>query len=205
LLGYGDDGVVTTVDFGPDAANKYVTTYFRHLFTVDDPARFLTVTLGLLRDDGGVVYLNGKEVFRSNMPTGTIAFGTLASTTVGGADERTFFEADLNATSFMKGTNTLAVEIHQSALDSSDLSFNLQLTALLAPPAVPPALAFSPVADGIRVGWPVSYVGWHVESSAQLGVNALWETADGAIESVGGQQSVLLPLTEGVRFYRLAK
>ena len=39
-----------------------------------------------MRDDGAVVYLNGTEVFRSNMPTGTITYTTLASTTVGGTD-----------------------------------------------------------------------------------------------------------------------
>ena len=205
LLGYGDSGVVTTVDFGPDAANKHITTYFRHAFTVDDPSRFLTVTLGLLRDDGGMVFLNGKEVFRSNLPTGTISFSTLASTAVGGTDERTFFEADLNATSFVKGTNTLAVEIHQATVDSSDLSFDLQISALLAPPAVPPTLVYSPAPGGVRVSWPVSYVGWHVETTAHLGLDASWLTTDATVESSGGQQSVVLPLTDGVRFFRLAK
>lgn len=206
LLGYGDDGVVTTVDFGPDAATKYITTYFRHTFTVDDPARFLTVTLGLLRDDGGVVYLNGKEVFRSNLPTGNIGFSTLASSAAGDADERTFFEGDLNATSFVKGTNTLAVEIHQASADSSDLSFNLQLTALLAPPAVPPALTFSPApGSGLRISWPASYVGWHVETSSQLEPDESWQTSDATVESSGGQQSVVLPLADSVRFFRLAR
>ena len=37
------------------------------------------LTLRLLRDDGAVVYLNGTEVVRSNMPTGTIAYTTRAS------------------------------------------------------------------------------------------------------------------------------
>ena len=44
----------------------------------------------MLRDDGVVVYLNGTEVFRSNLPTGTIAYTTLASTAIGGGDETTF-------------------------------------------------------------------------------------------------------------------
>jgi hypothetical protein len=204
LLGYGDPGVVTTVDFGPDANARYITTYFRHAFTVDDPSRFLAVTLGLLRDDGGVVYLNGKEVFRSNLPTGTVNFGTLASTTVGGTDERTFFETDLNPASFVKGTNTLAVEIHQSSADSSDLSFDLQLTALMAPPLVPPALTLSPASGGgLRISWPVSYLGWHVETVAQLDGTAAWQVSDATVESAGGQQSVVLPLTDAARFYRL--
>lgn len=205
LFGYGDDGVVTPVDFGPNPAAKFITTYFRHRFILDDPSRLLTVTLSLLRDDGGVVYLNGREVFRSNLPTGTVNFGTLASTAVGGTDERTFFEGDLNAASFGRGTNTLAVEIHQAAPDSSDLSFNLQLTALLAPPLVPPALEFNPVVGGLRLSWPISYVGWHVETASRIAAEALWQPSDGTVQSGNGQQFVVLPLDGGERFFRLAR
>ena len=52
--------------------------------------------LRLLRDDGAVVYLNGSEVFRTNMPTGAISYSTLASTTVVGADESAFVSVTLN-------------------------------------------------------------------------------------------------------------
>ena len=47
--------------------------------------------LALLVDDGAVVYLNGLEIFRSNMPSGSIGPTTLALTVVGGADETNFF------------------------------------------------------------------------------------------------------------------
>ena len=40
-------------------------------FTVN-PSELGTVTLQLKRDDGAVVYLNGTEIVRSNMPAGTI-------------------------------------------------------------------------------------------------------------------------------------
>ena len=43
-----------------------VTFYFRQKFVVDDPGVFTSLALWLLRDDGGVVYLNGTEVFRSD-------------------------------------------------------------------------------------------------------------------------------------------
>ena len=36
-VGYGDGGEATTVSFGADENNKYVTTYFRHTFNVADP------------------------------------------------------------------------------------------------------------------------------------------------------------------------
>src|SRR3954463_4700883 len=69
-LGYGDGDESTVVSFGPSATTKYRTTYFRRQFTVDTSQLNAPVTLNLKRDDGAVVYLNGNEIVRSNMPTG---------------------------------------------------------------------------------------------------------------------------------------
>src|SRR5882724_7052446 len=73
-LGFGGDGEVTMVGYGPGRNNKYVTTYFRKSFDVTNAAAFTTLTLNLLRDDGAVIYLNGVEVRRDNMPAGTISY-----------------------------------------------------------------------------------------------------------------------------------
>jgi transposase-like protein len=68
-MGYGDGPEVTTVSYGPNENQKYRTTYFRREFNVDDPSDFASLSLELQRDDGAIVYLNGKLVFSSNMPT----------------------------------------------------------------------------------------------------------------------------------------
>ncbi len=79
-LGYGDRDERTVVDFGTDPNQKYITTYFRQEFTLPDASRWLTLNLDLLRDDGAVVYLNGREIVRSNLPTDqAITYQTLAS------------------------------------------------------------------------------------------------------------------------------
>jgi len=205
LLGYGDPNVVTPVDFGPDINQKHITTYFRHAFLVDDPARFLKVTLGLVRDDGGVVYLNGKEVFRSNLPTGTLNYLTRASSNVGGADETTFYETDLASANFVKGTNVLAVEIHQDSPTSTDTAFNLRLNALLAPSQNPPTLVTAQTVDGLRVSWPVSFVGWRIEAASVVGPGGIWQTLDATIGSEGGQFFVDVPAEDAVRFLRLTR
>jgi hypothetical protein len=54
-LGYGGDGEITIVSFGPNANQRYITTYFRKTFTVADPAAFNGLLLRLMRDDGAVV------------------------------------------------------------------------------------------------------------------------------------------------------
>jgi len=205
LLGYGDPNVVTPVDFGPDINQKHITTYFRHAFLVDDPARFLKVTLGLVRDDGGVVYLNGKEVFRSNLPTGTLNYLTRASTNVGGADETTFYETNLASANFVKGTNVLAVEIHQNSPTSSDTAFSLRLNALLAPSQNPPTLVTGRTDDGLRVSWPVSFVGWRIEAASVVGPGGIWQPLDATIGSEGGQFFVDVPAEDALRFLRLTR
>src|SRR5260370_3029300 len=130
-LGYGDGDEATTNRFGPDPNNKYITTYYRHAFMVPRASLVQKLTLGLLRDDGGVVYLNGVEIFRSNMPLGPISYKTLASTDVGGLDDSTFFQTHVNPAMLVTGTNLLAVEIHLANPSSSDLSFNLDLSAFI--------------------------------------------------------------------------
>ena len=126
-LGYGDGDEVTTVGFGPDSSNKFITTYFRRAFSVTNAAAFNALTLRLLRDDGAVVYLNGVEVWRNNMPTGTIGFTTPATVAIAGADETTFVQMTLSPSLLVTGTNVIAVELHQSGGTSSDISFDLQL------------------------------------------------------------------------------
>jgi hypothetical protein len=126
-LGYGDADVVTTVSFGGDPSNKHVTTYFRREFEVPDPGSVGSVRLELIRDDGAIVYLNGTEVFRSNMPAGAVDYQTLAASTVGGANESTVHFQSVDPGLLLLGTNTLAVEIHQAHPASSDISFELAI------------------------------------------------------------------------------
>ncbi len=126
-LGYGDGDEATVVSYGGDAENKHVTTYFRHSFDVADASIFEGLTLRVLRDDGAVVYLNGTEVLRTNMPGGAIDYGTLAASTVYGGDESKFFAAGVDSSLLNDGPNVLAVEIHQIAVTSSDISFDLEL------------------------------------------------------------------------------
>src|ERR1051325_8335714 len=89
-LGYGDP-VATTIGFGPDPNAKFATTYFRTRFVVDDPSLYGSLEVRLRRDDGGVVYLNGVEIFRNNIGQGEILSTTFASSVVDGVAEKTFF------------------------------------------------------------------------------------------------------------------
>ena len=125
-LGYGDP-VTTVVSFGSSSSRKHITTYFRQAFTAT--SGFTSMTMRLRRDDGAVVYVNGTEVARSNMPTGAISSATLAAATTDGANETAFFTFPVSAPLFA-GTNpnVIAVKIHQRSRTSSDIVFDLELT-----------------------------------------------------------------------------
>ncbi|HWN94818.1 MAG TPA: Ig-like domain-containing protein, partial [Methylomirabilota bacterium] len=123
-FGYGDGDETTVVGFGPDAGNKYITTHFRHAFTVLNPSEFTNLQARLLVDDGAVVYLNGAEVYRVNMAPGPVDYVTLASVVVGDNEE---FVNAISPLLLLVGTNVIAVEVHQQSVTSSDVSFDFEL------------------------------------------------------------------------------
>jgi hypothetical protein len=143
-LGYGDGDEATLLSFGGNTTNRYITYYFRRTFTVLSPASFGALSVRFVRDDGAVIYLNGVEVVRSNMPAGTISSTTLATTAIGGADESAWIEASIDPSLLASGTNVLAVEIHQQSATSSDISFDLELRATEALSPAPSVSLTSP-------------------------------------------------------------
>jgi hypothetical protein len=128
-LGYGDDDNITTLSYGSDANNKHITYYFRKEFSLTDLSEIISLQAQLLRDDGAIVYLNGTEVIRTNLPDGNIDFHTMASDFVDDAHETTYYSFNLPLEQLMEGKNVIAVEIHQYSATSSDIGFDLELTA----------------------------------------------------------------------------
>ena len=128
-IGYGDGDETTLLKWGTNAANKYITYYARTTFdagsTVGDVK---SLNLRALVDDGAIVYLNGQEVWRFNLPTGTVSYTTRASRYIAGTEEQQWRSVSLPATSLRAGTNTVAVEVHNDAPSSSDISLDLELS-----------------------------------------------------------------------------
>ena len=124
-LGYGDGDENTVVSFGGVNNAKYTTTYFRHTFNVPNAVGYTVLRLRVQRDDGVIVYLNGNEVFRSNLIGDPVRFDTFAQNA--SDDGRTLLDGSANPAFLVSGDNVLAVEIHQDSLGSSDISFDLEM------------------------------------------------------------------------------
>jgi hypothetical protein len=120
-IGYGETDQITTV------AGRHTATYFRRTIEIPDPENFSSFTAGLIRDDGAIVFLNGTEVWRNQMPEGPVDFTTIADASASGSNERDFQIFDIPAGLFVAGENIIAVEIHQRPVQSSDMSFDFQL------------------------------------------------------------------------------
>jgi hypothetical protein len=123
------------------------THYFRHQFQFNGAPSRTSLSFQPIIDDGAVVYLNGVEVYRENMPGGAIAHGTFASSEV---TDPTFTTPPVNlpGSSLLNGTNVLAIEVHQDDGASPDMIFGTTLDAIeqAAPPfEFTPTLAFNEI------------------------------------------------------------
>jgi len=135
-LGYGDGDEATEVSYGPRQNQKYITTYFRRTFNVPAPESITDLQLSVIRDDGVAVSLNGQEVLRDNLPAGPLDFATTALLGLALPEEATALVTGASPSLLAAGLNVVAAEVHQVNSSSSDLSFDLELTAtrsLLAP------------------------------------------------------------------------
>jgi hypothetical protein len=122
-FGYGEGDELTPVDTG------HATTWFRTTFSVTDPSAVRWLSLRLLRDDGAIVYLNGAEAARFDLPRTGVLASTYASFNVDQENERFFESTSLDPRLLQSGVNTIAVELHNSGPTSTDLSFDLELVA----------------------------------------------------------------------------
>jgi hypothetical protein len=123
-LGDGDTHIATTIYIGPEG-DRRPTTYFRHTFEVADLSLIQSMILELVVDDGALIWLNETEVVRSNVAEGNVSHYTWASSAIGSSDEYSPVGWPVDLAYVSEGTNILAVEVHQHASTSSDLTFDL--------------------------------------------------------------------------------
>jgi len=118
------------------------TYYFRTRFNFPGSPQGAELRLRHVVDDGCIVYLNGREVLRNGMPADRISYSTLANRNVGNA----VYEGPytIPTAQLVAGENVLAVEVHQSANNSSDIVFGLALEASI--PAVTGEIVLNEIA-----------------------------------------------------------
>ena len=126
-FGYGDGREATKLDEGEPGGGRPITAYFRHEFTIEELDGVLDPLVRFQRDDGLVLYLNGTEFHRSNLPPGELSPQTQALSSISDAFESRWHAVRPDPTLFRHGKNVIAAELHQSNATSSDAHFELEL------------------------------------------------------------------------------
>lgn len=131
-IGYGSSSIQTTLPLSSTVADRPRTVYFRNAFTVDDKSKVSALQLTGVADDGVVIYVNGVEVARQNMPTGTITHTTFATaplrTSVANASP---VVVEVPTSLLVDGTNVISAETHVNYRGTPDLSIKLKAVATL--------------------------------------------------------------------------
>ena len=125
-IGYGDNDDKTIL---ADMRNRYTSIYLRHTFTIGDPYEMDNLMLHVEYDDGFIAYLNGQEIGRSdtmNFTGSPPPFDTEANS----GHEVTAKPAAINLKDYFQllkpspSQNVLAIQVHNTTKNSSDLSIN---------------------------------------------------------------------------------
>ena len=136
-LGYGDGDEATVVSFGPSAANKFITTYFRRSFPATEIRRYaapvsnLSVTTAP-SSTSTAAKSRAQHAFRRHLPLHPRHRQRRRR-------RRNRLLPLCPPPRRSPSANTLAVEIHQNLPTSADVSFDLRLTATRTPPTPPPS------------------------------------------------------------------
>ena len=130
-LGYGKDGVSTTLDYGRDQSNKRPTAYFRTKINFEKaPTANDRVTLNFTIDDGFIVYVNGTMCASYNMPSNSVRYNTYASTYAPNNPDTGVTE--LRPELFHTGDNVIAVEVHNNSGSSTDMLWDASITTTVS-------------------------------------------------------------------------
>lgn len=129
--GFAKTTLLSPATVGAPNTTPYQTYYFRTHFTFSGPIEGATLTAKIMCDDGVVLYLNGQELPRVRMASGTVDYTTRAS---GSAPEVTIETIPFPTSALVVGDNVLVAEVHQVnnqslPSPSSDVTWGMKLTA----------------------------------------------------------------------------
>lgn len=156
---FGRNVPTATTNIDPtNLTRKPLSAQFRHTFAVTEAASVVDGRVSVIVDDGVVVYLNGVELGRANLPTGVLSSTTYATTAARySTASRNPVEFTVPVGLLVNGDNVIAASTHASWRATPDLSFALSFTAIRgekpAPPAAVTDLAATSTSDSVALTW----------------------------------------------------
>jgi hypothetical protein len=153
----------TRMPINPATTYAFITYYFRTWFNLPGSPAGVTLMFSNFLDDGAVFYLNGFEIFRTNLPAAqTITNSTPATAVACSGNNATcpiMFTLSGNVLSnLVAGLNLLAVELHNTGANGPDATFESALSVIAPPP--PPQiitnLLATPGETNVTITWTTS-------------------------------------------------
>ncbi|MFV0426430.1 MAG: fibronectin type III domain-containing protein [Beutenbergiaceae bacterium] len=174
-LGFGHVSIVTNTDPGPPNSSRPLSTLYRHTFTLDDPALLSDLTLTSRADDGVVIYINGTEVNRTNLPSGTLrprTYATAAPSTTQSVTDPVSIPIDISL--LQAGTNVISASTHLNYRNTYNTSFAAELSGLREGP---PRELSAPELNATSTAPTTAELEW---TTSEPGVTGFEITRDGA-------------------------
>jgi hypothetical protein len=122
-IGYGDEDDQTVLD---DMRGNYTSLFLRRTFHLERPLPAGDLVARIRVDDGCIIWLNGVEILRLNLPAGDLPHTATASDHEAPAEPETH-PLPTAPPLLREGANLLAVQVFNTSKDSSDLSFDMEL------------------------------------------------------------------------------
>ncbi len=119
-LGYGKSTNKTTT------SSSKPTYYFRKSISLSSVKADDEFILDYTVDDGMIVYVNGTEVARYNMPSGDVSYNSYSTTHASGNPDTG--SLTIKGSYFVAGKNVVAVEVHNNSSTSSDAVWDASLS-----------------------------------------------------------------------------
>lgn len=208
-LWYGLANEIVQATGATELKSNVKTQYFRKSFQyAGDPSADHALELRLLVDDGAVVYLNGQEIHRSNMPAGNVTHDTSALSNISSSVLQQPITLPASALRFDQ-PNVLAIEVHQVAVGEPDVRFaaSLAIVETPRPPVVAPTVKLNEIAASSATERWVELIN---EGTAPINLSALRLEQHGtAIEAIplpagtiAPQQTVLVAVPSALRSWQ---
>jgi hypothetical protein len=203
-------------------------TLFRRKFTLTAGLQSSgSLRFRFLFDDGIVIYLNGNEIHRRNMPAGPLNETSRASTTIANFGCVTNLVLEVTGLHVGRGnvlgTNVIAAAVYQSTTPESDTWFGLEMDLVTTrtaqaptnrPPGTPTlvrSVTSTPQGRKLVLSWPATNYGYNLKYSANIvgtgpRPDRNWYTNEANWIQVPGQSNPytnMIPTTPGQRFYKL--
>ncbi|HLU49729.1 MAG TPA: chitobiase/beta-hexosaminidase C-terminal domain-containing protein, partial [Planctomycetota bacterium] len=143
-FGFGEAGVATDLSLGnPPMQGNFTSVYLRKTFELSDPTLVGELVARVRYDDGFVLYGNGLELLRVNAPGVEGSPLPATATAIGGHEADAFETFELpNPIDWLRaGENTIAVQILNSAIGSTDLFFDAEIYDPFGPDLTAPSIA----------------------------------------------------------------